>query len=384
MVDTTHTSDRILLATVAFVVLAVALSAPPAGAQSSSGTLLDDPLGTPMRVRDFTLPSFLTLGFAPAPAAPLGRGASAFEIHFSKVNDFQMSTAVEAYLQQKYGGHRHSLDASDAAAIASLPAGEGFFIDGEFDFYDFAVHYGITDRLDVALQLSYIHYGGGILDRTIYDFHRAFGLGQQGRTYVTENRFQAIFGADGVTYARWLEAPSRGGFSDPSVFLRYAIPGDIGGFRFSLMGGVKPPLASVDRFLSTGSWDWGGQLTAETRSDRDALIFNLAVVFPGAFKPSAAHDVRFEPPTLPSLDVAWLHRLHRWPATTSFVQLLFAEHPLRRLVDSAVSRLEFQATFGLKWHTADGMLAFGLTENLFNFENTPDIGVHLGWGTLVP
>lgn len=42
---------------------------------------------------------------------------------------------------------------------------------------------------------------------------------------------------------------------------------------------------------------------------------------------------------------------------------------------------EFQITFGVKWATTDGVFGIGLTENLFNYANTPDIGVHLSSGT---
>lgn len=47
--------------------------------------------------------------------------------------------------------------------------------------------------------------------------------------------------------------------------------------------------------------------------------------------------------------------------------------------DSAISDVEIQLTFGLKRVTRLGVFGFGLTENLLNYDNTPDIGVHLTW-----
>jgi hypothetical protein len=36
----------------------------------------------------------------------------------------------------------------------------------------------------------------------------------------------------------------------------------------------------------------------------------------------------------------------------------------------------------MKWVTRTGVWGVGLTENLFNYDNTRDIAVHLSWGKL--
>lgn len=58
-----------------------------------------------------------------------------------------------------------------------------------------------------------------------------------------------------------------------------------------------------------------------------------------------------------------------------------AEHPLREVVDSALSELEIQLTGGIRWNTSLGDIAFGVTENVANFDNTPDIGLHVTWSS---
>ena len=60
--------------------------------------------------------------------------------------------------------------------------------------------------------------------------------------------------------------------------------------------------------------------------------------------------------------------------------MLLSEHPLRDFVESDLSDPEFQITFGLKWATKAGVFGVGLTENVFHYANTPDIGIHLSWG----
>ena len=36
----------------------------------------------------------------------------------------------------------------------------------------------------------------------------------------------------------------------------------------------------------------------------------------------------------------------------------------------------------MKWATQTGVWGVGLTENIFSYDNPPDIAVHLSWGML--
>lgn len=342
----------------------------------------DHPTGVPLRTRDFTVPAFQLLGFAPAPASSLGRGTWSLEVHLSKVNNFQVSQTVEDYLEAtRAEGERRRLDAADAAYIIGLPEGEGFYIDLETDIAEVSVHYGLTDRLDVGLTANYFRYDGGIFDTPVEEFHDAFGYGQQGRLFVERHRAQVVIGRDGEAYRMTLDNPSKGGFGDPFLYLRYAIPGSLGGWRFNVAGGLKPPLASVEDALSSGEWDIGVQLTADKRWSRNALIFNLATVAAGDFAVQTG-SIETDMPALVTLHASWIHVLRSASNTRIFLQLLFAEHPLRDLVDSDLTELEFQLTAGVKWNSRIGTWGIGLTENLLNMDNTPDIGLHVSWGTV--
>jgi len=339
--------------------------------------LIEDSMGAPFRVRDYTFPSFLVLGFTPAPAAPLGRGRTATEFHYSIINDFQSSPEVEAYLKQNRNNSRRPLDAADVAFILGLPQGQAYYIDGEFSMLEFAFHWGLTEKLDLGIGVNYIHYGGQLLDGVIFNFHDAVGVGQGGRDYVINDRVQVVLGRDNGQDIVMLERPSSGGLSDPSLFLRYALPDFARNWRSNVELGLKPSLMAEDKFLSTGSWDVGIQLTVDRRFIRNSWIFNLGVVYPGEFK-----QTRFQPPNLPFINISWLHRFERWTSTRSFVQTLLAEHPYHELVDSELSEMEFQITAGLKWDTPAGTFGMGLTENILNFDNTPDVGLHFTWGVL--
>ncbi len=369
----------LLFCAVLALVLSAAVLPAPAGAAEPRGFLGSDPIGVPLRVRDYTFPSFLVFGFAPMPSAALGRGNYAFELHGSIINDFQASDSVEQYLAETRGENSpRPLDATDVAAILSFREGEAFYIDGEYEFADFAFFYGLTDRLDLGIQASALAYTQGRLDGSIFDFHNRFGFGQQGRNYVADQQFQIIFGADGVPPVINLDGAGQRGFGDPALLLRYAFPSRSNGWQYGISAGIKPPLASTEKFLSTGSWDYGLQLVADRRFERNALIINLSAVKPGAFE-----QVDLDLPILPALNVSFIHLFRRFPRTRIMLQALIAEHPFRDLVDSDLSALETQLTLAVKWNTPLGVIGLGLTENLFNMDNTPDIGLHLSWGLLV-
>lgn len=361
----------------ALFVATLAWAGPAAADQR--GVLATDGIGVPLRVRDYTFPGFLVLGFAPMPSAPLGRGNYAFELHASVINDFQVSNSVEEYLAaSRPSGERRSLDERDVDAILALPEGESFYIDGEYEFADVAFFYGLTDHLDIGIMAAGLRYSSGRLDRSIFDFHDRFGYGQQGRNFVADHRFQIVFGADELPPIVTLDGAGEGGAADPSLFLRYAFPARSNGWQYGFVLGVKAPLADVEFFRSTGSWDYGLQLVADRRFERNALIVNLSAVKAGNFEQNG-----FEPPLLTALHLSFLHQFRRLPRLRWTLQALVAEHPFRELVDSELSALETQLTLGFKLNTRLGVFGLGLTENILNMDNTPDIGLHFSWGLLV-
>lgn len=346
-------------------------------ARAGHESLRQESIGAPFMVRDYSFPGFLLLGFTPAPTAPLGKNNTAIELRHSIINDFQVSPEVENYLHMTRNGSPRRLDGSDVDYILSLPQGSAYYIDGEFSMSEFAFMFGLTDRVDIGLGLNYIHYGGHLLDEIIYDFHEGINVGQGGRGYVENNQVQVVLGRDNGSDVVMLTSPSSGGMIDPHLFVRIALPDLPGDWHSSLALGVKPALMNEEKFLSTGSWDVGFQLTTEKQFTMDSLLLNVGSVSPGRFK-----QTDFNPPNLPFLNISWIHQFESWPYTRSFVQALFAEHPYHELVDSELGELEFQMTLGMKWDTSLGIFGLGITENLLNFNNTPDFGIHFIWSSL--
>ena len=371
----------------ALAALLLSLGPTPIGAQESEKAmerpppeiLADDLIGVPLRLQDFTFPNHLVFGFAPLPAAPLGKGNWAAEIQYSRINHFQASPAAEDYLDgARAEGERRPLDAEDFLAILALPESDAFYFDGEMGITDLNFFWGLTDRLDVGIGVRHLYYTGGVLDGTIFDFHDQFGFGQQGRQYVADDQFQFAFAVDELDPIVQSGLPGASdGFSDPTVRFRYSFPRLARGWRFAIAAGVKIPMADEEDFLSTGNADYGVSVVADRRWNRTAFIVNLSVVAPGDFE-----QFGLDPPLLPSIHLSWIRRFQRLESTRFMIQLFAAEHPLRDLVDSDLTEGEFMMTVGMKWATPLGVVGCGLTENLLNHDNTPDIGMHFTWGIL--
>lgn len=205
-------------------------------------------------------------------------------------------------------------------------------------------------------------------------FANSFQVSQaQGRTLVADDQFQVVLG-DGVGEGFvLLDRPDPAGFADPYLGLRYAFPGTPGGWRFSSQVAVKPPIADEEEFRSTGSVDFGGQLTIDRHWSHHALILNVAAVKAGRFRFTES----FEPPLLTSATLSYLYRFQK---TVIAIQGLVAENAFSDLGGSALGDLELQVTLGLKRTTSAGVFGIAFTENISNFDNTPDIGLHLTWG----
>lgn len=337
----------------------------------AQSNLIAEPLGAPFHVRDYSFPGFLMLGFASAPSASLGRGHSAYGIHYSVVNDYQVSPTVANYLAETHAGDRRKLTSTDIDFILSLPNGESYYIDGEVSMLEFTANWGLTNELDFGVSINFIAYDGGFLDRTIYDFHDTLDLGQHSRDQVPNDDFLVVLGLQPNNPLVLLKPPTSGGLGDPSFFLHYAFPDDYRGWNFNLTTGIKVPLADEEVYLSTGNWDAGFQFIADKRFQLDAFIINAGIVFPGDIKKR-----NFDPPPLHFVNLNWLHAFEDQMRKKFFLQILFSEHPFHETVNTELSDIQFQLTTGLKWNTSVGVIGIGLTENLLNFNNTPDLGLH--------
>lgn len=353
-------------------------SAMPAGAAEDRDPVERHLALAPLRVRDLTLPAVTLLGFEPASTAALPRGRWVLELDVSHANNFQVSRNVERYLAQR-GGPRRPLSEADAQAILDLP-GDAFYLDGEVVSTRLSVLAGVGARTHVGLSVPYFHYtGGSYFDDIVFDFHDAFGFGQAGREYVGNDRWQAIFDLDDdpSNALVLLDAPVAHGWGDPTILVHHALPGDLGGWCFAVEAAYKPALADAGRFLSSGGDDVGVQVIADRAWRRWGLVANASWVHAADFDELPRFDVA-DPL---GVGVTLIRRVGR--DARFLLQALAGESVFREATDSGLAELQIQASVGMRWRRANRLYGFAVTENIANFDNTPDIGVHVFAGILL-
>jgi hypothetical protein len=324
-----------------------------------------------LRARDLTPFGFLRLDMRPAHAIVAPEGTWAFEFELAHQNTWALSQGTEKYLEALPG--RRELGPEELADIQALP-GENYLVDLELAELDLTIHRKFSNRLGGYLVLSGVHYGGGFLDNLIEQFHDTFGVDSGGRPGAARNDVNIIADLKSTRIAL-LESPTGGGMLDPTVGLRYSAADRIRGWNFVGEVAAKVPLRGRKPFLSTGKTDYGVQATLQRFGDNHAwYVSGSAVYYDGSTSvlPNGAKVV-------PTLIVGYERTLN--PRTNLILQAYASdsvysheETDLNELLDA-----KFQLSLGIYRRFSRGVISFGITENIRNFNNTPDLGLQLGW-----
>jgi hypothetical protein len=326
-----------------------------------------------MRERDLTPFGFMRLDMRPAHAVSTEPGSWAVESDVAFQNTWALSPEVEKYLVGLEPSGRRKLGPQELQAIRDLP-GENYLVDLEAAVYDVTVHYKLAQNWSAYAVASGVSFRGGFMDDTIEGFHAAFGFSTFGRQALARNRVNTIFDLKGTKYVS-LNSGSSGGLLDPVIGARYSSPQRLRGWNFSVEGAAKIPVAGQRDFLSTGRADYGVQASAQRRGARQALYVDAALVWYGGGQAPAPRERQL----VPTLVLGYELRL---TAKTN-VNLQGYISPTmysRRETDLRELRAnKYQATLGLRHRVDHHVWTVGITENLQNVNNTPDIGFQVGF-----
>lgn len=323
----------------------------------------------PLRIRDMGPFRILRLDLMPDHAVAPTPGRWAVELHMSHSNTFAMDEDVYDYLKAR--GRRGEINAEDVQNIQAL-SDNAFLFDGALGYFQLNAHYGLSDRWSAYAALPVIYYGGGFLDSSIEHFHEQFGFDTFGREYISRNDFQALAIINGETFTLF-DRPSPGGVGDPVLGLRYWHPlSRNSALTFEVAH--KFAVQDTGRALSSGASDTGVQLSWQTRRDANAFYISAGVVRAGRAEPFPARVRR----TVPALNLAWEHRLGDG---VNMVMQLNASRSVFRDggADPELTGEAYQASIGLRHRVEQVVWSFALTENLVNFNNTADLGFHVGF-----
>lgn len=117
------------------------------------------------------------------------------------------------------------------------------------------ISYGVTDRIEIGIELPWGFYHGGFLDWVIYHFHHAFSLPQVGRQRVAfgQNRYSMT---EFDTESPFFEANSfDAGLMDIALLAKAQLLRSP--FDFAVRGALKLPTGSRRKGLGSGGVDAG-------------------------------------------------------------------------------------------------------------------------------
>jgi hypothetical protein len=325
-----------------------------------------------LRGRDMSPFGLLRLDMLPAHTADAEPGSWTFEIQYAYQNTFVLSDNARHYLEAR-NTPRQPLRAQDAAAILALP-GDAYYVDGEFGLADLIVQRRINEYWSAYLTVPYMQFGQGFFDSTVESFHDTFGFSQQGRDLVARNRFQIVYGIGDVRFAQ-LDRETKGGFGDPVFGVRYSLPQPRFGWDVVVEFAAKVAVDGERFLLSTGKNDYGAQVTLQRRlgkSGRHALYLSGSGVY-YAGGPEIPGD---ESQLIPTLIAGYSFGVT--PQTSVILQGYASRSVIENTTLEELKEDKFLLSLGLQARGKNILWNFAITENVSNFNNTPDIGVQVG------
>ena len=314
------------------------------------------------------LPSFLLAVIACAPA--LGDDAPLDVFPLRNHNPFLQIYGLPAFATHELvapGGVDFSVSFDIANDMDEADrSGEVLIIDAELRTLNVSLRRRISERLEIGLDVPYLSYSGGFLDRVIYDFHDLVGLSNSTRDGPND-QFRLYMEKEGVTLFDAVEPSSGIGDLQVSAALRLG--------KATLRANVKAPTGDPDKLTGSGAADLalglyaGGATTVFARDLTYSGFVGALALGDGDVLPSLQKSV------VPYGGVAL-----RWHATERFA-LATQVYAQGRYLDAALNELggnTFQLAFGCDYRfPAQGLLLrFAIAEDIAAAA-APDFAAHV-------
>ncbi len=327
----------------------------------------------PIRIRNQFPLSLPFLGFAADDNRLLKRQAFQFDFYYSHSNTFVKSDGIVRNLQP--GNGRGVLIREIADRLAQDHPDEDLFLfDTETERWSWNVLYGLSDAVMLEAELPLLRFNGGFLDPVIERFHSTFGFPDDSRPDFRRNTSEAFlhigrqflyFGPDdldGIGLGDLVLSSKfrllRGGRVWPMLMTRVA---------------VKLPTGDPQKLRGSGSMDYGLSLIASKVFAKSCLHLNVGAVVPGKWQ--LAPELHLSP------IYSALLSYERFVGKNSslIIQDVASSNVLTGVTNSAIGKVSHEITVGVKVDYQQSLRwTFSLTENYANFDNSPDIGFHIG------
>ncbi|MBU0504701.1 DUF3187 family protein [bacterium] len=155
----------------------------------------------------------------------------------------------------------------------------------------FNFKYGITDEIDVMVEMPFITNSGGFLDGFVQWYHNLFGLPNGGRELVSNNDYHYEITQNGTSLINYPKTVF--GFSDITLRVKYLFSDRISlPIKVAWTCYFKIPTGRFSRGLSSGQVDAGFSFLAEKRIKRFHFVTQLGLVVLGMSEDLAAIQKR--------------------------------------------------------------------------------------------
>lgn len=258
-------------------------------------------------------------------------------------------------------------------------ATEQIVLDGETTRLTLGGRYGLTQSLEVGIEIPYVYHGGGFLDGFIVNYHDLFGFPQGGRDQAPRNRLLYQYRRHGVDKLRI--DTSGGGLGDIALTAGLQLYNDAAPYprAVALRAGIKLPTGDSGLLRGSGSTDFSLWLTGsndfELPLGRGTLFaaVGLMVMTNGNVLPDQQEDrVGFGSIGVGWKPLSWLAFKVQIDAHTPF----YRDSDLKPLSANA-AQLLIGGTLGLSERTS---LDIAVSEDIA-VKTAPDVAFHCNLST---
>ena len=140
---------------------------------------------------------------------------------------------------------------------------EQIILDGETTRITLSGRYGLSDKIELGVEIPYVVHGGGFLDSFIIHYHDAFGFSQGGRDQALRNRLLYRYSKNGSE--KMSVDSSNSGLGDMSLTAGFNLYHDKKEYprAVSFRTSLKLPTGESGSLLGSGSTDLSCWMTAK-------------------------------------------------------------------------------------------------------------------------
>lgn len=249
-----------------------------------------------------------------------------------------------------------------------------FLLDYESLDASLAWAFGISDPLQIEVAYEQQARFGGVLDGLIEGFHELFNLGQSGRDEFPRDRTYVYVDPRNGSPPIVLTGGEANGTFARNLLVTFQHNVTCGSARWPAVSWAVTGRYSLERpeGLDGGNFDVAVSAALSRRFGRFYTYLTLGYAW---FDSDAVYSIELRDSQTTLLAAGeWRFR----PRMSLLVQYLRSEGAARDL--GVFSDASNEVVLGWKWEARrSGVLELGLLENIIDFNNSPDFGVHAAW-----